>query len=100
MNSIPPVLKQHLLAASSNALKLLNNKSDLRISYDQLHRLHNRALPLDMMKYRLAIQLFKIYNGYIINDDWMDMNMLQNFNARLNCVQISDLSNLKIGKTL
>ena len=98
MPSLSPILKQHILAASSYALKLLNNKSDLRISYDELHKLHNRALPMDMMKYRLSIQLYKIYNGYIKNEDWMDMNWQQNFNNRLTCVQINDFSRIKIGK--
>ena len=55
---------------------------------------------MDMMKYRLSIQLYKIYNGHIINDDWIDMNVLQNFNARMNCVQINDRSNLRIGKNI
>ena len=30
---------------------------------------------MNMMKYRLSIQLYKTYNGTIINDDWMDMNI-------------------------
>ena len=59
---------------------------------------------MDMMKYRLSIQLYKIYNGlyngHIINDDWMDMNAQQNLNARMNCVQINDRSNLRIGKNI
>ena len=55
---------------------------------------------MDIMKYRLSIQLFKIYNGYILNDDWMDMNVQQNFNARLNSIQINDMLNLRIGKNI
>ena len=30
----------------------------------------------------------------------MDMNVQQNFNARLNSVQINDMSNLRIGKNV
>ena len=40
MDSISPVLKQHILAASANALKLLSNTNDLRVSYNQLHKIH------------------------------------------------------------
>ena len=65
MQSLSPTLKRHLLSASANALKLLNNVSDLRISHEQIHNLHKRALPMDMMKYRLSIQLYKTYNRYI-----------------------------------
>ena len=100
MPSLSPILKQHLLAASANTLKLLNNVKDLRISYNQLHKFHTRANPMDMMKYRLSIQLFKCYNGSNIDDDWVDLNLQQNFNSRMNCVQINDFSKLKIGKNI
>ena len=53
-----------------------------------------------MMKYRLAIQLFKIYNGFIINDDWIDMSLQQNFNARQMMVRVTDVSNIKVGKNI
>ena len=40
MPSLSPILKQHVLAASVNALKLLNNVLDLKILHDQLHKMH------------------------------------------------------------
>ena len=67
-----------------HALRILNNKSDIRISFEQIHRIQNRALPLNMTKYRLSSQLYKSYNGHIMNDDWMDLNFQQNFNAKSN----------------
>ena len=30
-----------------------------------------------MMHYRMAIQMFKIYNRIIKNEDWIDMNVQQ-----------------------
>ena len=53
-----------------------------------------------MMKYRLSIQLYKVYNDSNMNEDWMDMNVQQNFNSRLTVIQINDFSNLKIGKNI
>ena len=100
MQSLTSALKQHLLSASANTLRILNIKSDLRISFHQLHKIHKRALPLEMMKYWLSIQLYKGYNDCNMNDDWMDMNMQQNFNSRLTFVQINDFSNLTIGKNI
>ena len=100
MQSLSPALKQHLLAASSMALRLLNNRSDLRISYDQLHKIHKRATPINVMKYRQSIQLFKIYNNDNQSDDWIDLNFQQNFNARNDNIQIYDVSRLKVGKNL
>ena len=53
-----------------------------------------------MMKYRLSIQLFKLYNGEEMSDDWLDLNYQQNFNNRQKYVQINDVSTTKIGKNI
>ena len=55
---------------------------------------------MNMMKYKLSIQLYKNYNGFIVKDDWTDMNFQQNFNSRLNNVQINDYPSLRIGKNI
>ena len=55
---------------------------------------------MDLAKYRLAIQLYKIYNGNEMNSDWMDMNIQQNFNSRLKLFQINDYSNIRLGKNI
>ena len=62
--------------------------------------MEKRALPNDLMQYKLSIQLYKVYNGDNMNDDWQDMNVQQNFNARNNLFQISDYSRLKVGKNV
>ena len=53
---------------------------------------------MNFMNYRLSIQLFKIYNDNSQNDDWLDMNVQQKFNARNKMFQINDYSNLRVGK--
>ena len=55
---------------------------------------------MNMMKYKLSTQLYKTYNGFIVKDDWTDMNFQQNFNSRLNNVQINDYPSLRIGKNI
>ena len=52
------------------------------------------------MKYRQSIQLFKIFNSDDQNDDWVDLNFQQNFNARNDSIQLYDVSRLKVGKNL
>ena len=93
-------VKQQLLAASSRALKVINNVSDLRISYLQLHIQEKRATPMKFVKYKLAVQLHKIYNRVDDNDDWLDMNEQQNFNARNENFHINDYSRAKIGRNV
>ena len=55
---------------------------------------------MNFAKYRLAIQLYKIYNGMEMNEDWIDMNYQQNFNARNRMFQINDYSRLKIARNV
>ena len=50
------------------------------------------------MKYRLALQLFRIHNASNENDDWIDLNFQQNFNDRNNHVKVHDTSKLLIEK--
>ena len=81
-------LKQYLLAASSAALKLCENKAEIRISYETLHAINKRATPERMMIYKMSIQLHKIYNSQNMNEDWIDLHIQQNYNERNDKVQI------------
>ena len=99
-NELKGHTKQMILAASSKALKMINNESDLRTSYHQLHSQEKRATPMKFAKYKLAVQLHKIYNRTDDNEDWMDMNINQNFNARNEYFHINDTSRTKIGRNI
>ena len=79
---------------------MLNNVNDLRTSYMQLHKNEKRALPMDFAKYKLAIQLFKICNSNSTDENWMDMNIQQNFNARTEMFHIDDYSKLLVGRNI
>ena len=50
--------------------------------------------------YRLAFQLYKIYNQTIDNEDWIDMNIQQNFDNRNKFIQLTDNSILRIIKNM
>ena len=55
---------------------------------------------MDFANYRLAILLFKIYNGTSRDNDWLDMNVQQNFNARNKMFHINDTSRITVGKNI
>ena len=92
--------KQLLTSASANALRILCNIHDIRIWFVQRHIYEKRALPMDFSKYKLSIQLYKIYNGSEMDNDWLDMNTQQNFNSRSKLFQINDCSNIRVGKNV
>ena len=90
--NLNPRSKKQLLSTLAKALKLCETWTDPMMSYEKLHEIHNRAIPMKMMKYRLALQLYKLYNTDDFNEGWLDLNFQQNFNGRNNYVQIMDCS--------
>ena len=65
-----------------------------------LHTMNKRATPMNIMKYKHSIELYRLYNGHGERDDWMDLNFQQNFNRRNDCVNVIDNSRLRVGKNL
>ena len=73
--SLSPVLKQQILSASSSALKLCG-KHDWSISFERAYTIHKRATPMKMMRYKLAIELHRLYNAEVMDEDWTGINQL------------------------
>ena len=65
------------------------------MSNKKLNAIKKKGLPINMIMYKHSLQLYKIYKGLQLNEDWMDLNMHQNFSDRNNtvnlqlCVQLS-----------
>ena len=85
---------------SALALKVIGNKSDLRILYEQLHKINGRGTLSQMMNYKHSLQLFKLYNNKDQSDDWFDINFNQSFNNRCDKVKFFYVSKTKIGRNL
>ena len=98
--TLSPLLKQKLLSASANALKLSLSKIPQNTSFESIHRLAKRATPTQMSDYKLALQLHKLYNSTNMSDDWISLNTQQNFNERNGKFQIVNVSNYKVGRNL
>ena len=98
--SLSPNLKQKLLSASASALKSISKIFTSDISFERLHTINQRGTPEQMLKYKLSLQIYKLYNSEKMTEDWIDLNNQQNFNARVNKLLVSNNSNYKIGKNL
>ena len=96
--NLNPRAKKQLLSASVMALKWCETWSDPMMSSERTHEIHNWATPIKMMKYKLVLQLYKLYNTDESNNGLMDLNFQQNFNGRNNHAQIMNSSNSMIGK--
>ena len=98
--SLSPILKQKLMSASANAIKLCLSKLPINTSYEAIHSLAKRGTPSQMSMYKHALQLYKLYNSNNMSDDWLSLNDQQIFNRRNEHFQIYTKSNYKIGRNL
>ena len=70
-------LKQLLLSASANALNLSQRSSDIYESFIDVHKSCKRATRNQMIIYKHAILLHKLYNVNFPQAEWMDLNIHQ-----------------------
>ena len=80
--SLKATLKQKLLSSSAKALKVWVKLSDNNVSFDTLHKICKRALPIDFMKYKLALCLFRIYNNDFNIVEFSHLNYYQVLTSR------------------
>ena len=67
--SLSPDLKQSLLSVSANALRSCLTHAGFDISFDNLHKIHKKCTPTQIMYYQLALNLHKT-----LNQDPSDLN--------------------------
>ena len=80
--TLKPELKQLLLSASAKALKISQRVPDSYESFVNIHTSCKRALPNQLITYKHAILLHKIFNTQSPEIDWIDLNFNQTFNSR------------------
>ena len=67
------------------------------ISFENIHKLNNRAMPEAFMKYKISIQLHKLYNAAIPSLDWCSLNFDQILTSRQIHFLISKSNKNKVG---
>ena len=98
--NLKPPLKQLILSASANALKLAQRTPDPYESFINVHKSCNRANPNQMMLYKHAILLHKLYNGNPPKADWLDLNFQQNLTSRQTKFIITKTNNYLVGNNI
>ena len=88
-----------MFSASASPLKLCTQYEE-NTSFMSLHNINNRATPDNMIKYKTALQLHKIYNDNSMSFEWQQLFFMQNFNERNQMAKFVDISKYKIGKNL
>ena len=90
-------LKQSLLSASANALKICTPSYHSLMSFNTLHQINNRATPSKICLYKHALLLYNVINNNVPPLDWIDTNFQQTFNQRCQTLKFFKSQNYKIG---
>ena len=98
--SLKSELKQKLVSISARAIKSCMYHPDNMISYINIHKMNNRATPGAILYYKLAIQLFKLYNSNVHNYDWVLLNTNQIFTSRQTTFMAFKSNTSKVGLNL
>ena len=98
--SLGVVCKKQLLTLSANALKLCNNYYDPSISYINLHKKYNRALPNEFCNYKLCLLMYKLYNEKIPKKEWLNLNFQIVTTTRQRFFEVQNDSNFKVGNNI
>ena len=89
-----------LMSASALPLKMCIGYYDQNMSFQTLHNTVKRATPPQVMIYKHALILHKVYNDEHMSHEWQSLFFNQSFNNRLPYTNCVENSNFKIGKNL
>jgi hypothetical protein len=98
--SLNPITKQLLMSASAKALRICINDNSTVYSYVNMHKITNRATPSQILVYKHAILLFKLYNTINSTSDWVKLNFQQTLTSRQVNFNISQTNCYRIGLNL
>ena len=97
MPSLKQTLKLKLLSASAKALKICNTFANNSISFVNLHKISKRGTPDQMIQYKLAICLFKLYNNNFNSIEFAALNYNQILTSRQTKFITSKDNKTKVG---
>ena len=96
--SLKQTLKVKLLSLSSHALKVCMKYDSSLMSFENIHKLNQRALPCNYMLYRQALTLYRIWNSQDYSLEWCAINFNQVLTSRQVNFAAINCSKLRIGQ--
>ena len=95
--SLKVTLKQKLLSASAKALRVCWKNPSYDISFEALHKMSKRATPEQMMRYKLSLCLYRLYNIPFNSKEFIRLNENHILTSRQTFFITGKSNNLKIG---
>ena len=97
IGSLKQNLKNQLLSASGNALRVAFHYPSQYIGFMELHKRADRATPEMFGRYRLSLLLYRTFNDAIPETEWVEMNFQQIVMSRQTVFKIVKTNINKVG---
>ena len=68
--------------ASANALRITTNNVTIYHNHTEIHTMTKRALPDQMIKYKHALMMYKLFRQCVPDNEFMHLNFQANLNQR------------------
>ena len=89
-----------LKLASANAIRSCDNRLTIYDTHTHIHSLANRALPDQMINYKHAITMYKLFNHCQPETEFIQLNFQLNQNQRLQHANFFLRQNYESGKNI
>ena len=91
---------KQLKLASANAIRSCNKNLTIYHTHTQIHSIADRALPDQMLMYKHAIQMYKLFNHCQPEPEFINMNFQLNQNPRIKHANFFMRQNYNIGNNI
>ena len=86
--------------ASANALRIITNEINIYHTHTEIHQMTKRALPDQLIKYKHALMMHKLFRQCMPDIEFMHLNFQANLNQRLSHHTFVKTQNYTVGNNI
>ena len=86
--------------ASANALRIVDYEITIFHTHTEIHQMTKRALPDQMILYKHALMMYKLFRQCTPDNEFMHLNFQANLNQRLQHHTFLKMQNYSVGHNI
>ena len=86
--------------ASANALRIISNEMTIYHTHTEIHKMAKRALPDQMIQYKHALMMYKLFRHCTPDNEFVHLNFQANLNQRLQHHKFLKMQNYSVGNNI
>ena len=86
--------------ASANALRIISNEMTIYHTHTEIHKMAKRALPDQMIQYKHALMMYKLFIHCTPDNEFVHLNFQANLNQRLQHHKFLKMQNYSVGNNI